>query len=133
MTLSSTPVAGRMLVKSLTAGEGSWQTSPQYLVWIIPLEMHLVNIHSSCYVPFLSLLLSFCCCLFFVDTPSLRLHLSSDSVFTVQYVCVFDAGHVMHAGGEPTFMSSAILEYSVDKPAALGCQIRYSDRVLPPL
>lgn len=37
---------------------------------------------------------------------------------------MFDAGHVMYASGEG-FFDVAKLEYSIDKLAALGCQIRY--------
>lgn len=41
-------------------------------------------------------------------------------------ICLLDTGHVMHTdGNQGGAFSTAILEYSVDKVAALGCQIRY--------
>lgn len=41
-------------------------------------------------------------------------------------ICLLDTGHVMHIDGKQEgFLSVAKLEYSVDKLAALGCQIRY--------
>lgn len=41
-------------------------------------------------------------------------------------ICLFDTGHVMHIDGKQDgFFQTATLVYSVDKLAALGCQIRY--------
>lgn len=68
----------------------------------------------------------------FLLIPRHYVDISALAVFLPCNTYVFDAGHVMYAEGEPSMFSLAILEYSVDKPAALGCQIRYSERVLPP-
>lgn len=43
--LSITPVDGTTPATPPTAGDGKWQTSPQYLGWIIPQEVHRVNIN----------------------------------------------------------------------------------------
>lgn len=42
-------------------------------------------------------------------------------------ICVLDTGYVMHVDGKQDsgMFQTATLEYSVDKLAALGCQIRY--------
>ncbi len=56
VTLSITPVVGTTPVIAPTAGDGRWQTSPQYLDWTILQEVHQVNIN---------LVLSLCLC--FVD------------------------------------------------------------------
>lgn len=37
---------------------------------------------------------------------------------------MFDAGYLMYASGDG-FLATAKLEYSVNKLAALGCQMRY--------
>lgn len=68
----------------------------------------------------------------FLLIPHHYVYISALTVFLLCNTYVFDAGHVMHAKAEPSLTSLAILEYSVDKRAAVGCQIRYSDRVLPP-
>lgn len=41
--------------------------------------------------------------------------------------CLLDAGYVMHVNMTQNlgFTDKAKMEYSVDQPAALGCQIRY--------
>lgn len=130
VTLKLTRVAGKTLVRvSLSPGKGRWQTLPQYLVSTIQQETHLVVI---CFL----FHLSHCCfCFlylfdflgaFLLIASSVCLH-GRDSVVTVKYV----AGHVMYTSGRG-FMYSANLEYSIDKLAALGCQMRYFFQVYKP-
>ena len=46
-------------------------------------------------------------------------------------ICVLDTGYVMHVDGkqEGVMFPTATLEYSVDKMASLGCQIRYQKQL----
>lgn len=45
---------------------------------------------------------------------------------TLLDICLLDTGHVMDIDG--SLLSTANLEYSVDKMAGLGCQIRYLEQ-----
>lgn len=74
----------------------------------------------------------FCICLIFL-VPFCWLH--HQYVYMVVTVLwpwnMFDAGHLMYASGG-SFSYTANMEYSIDKLAALGCQMRYFFQVYKP-
>lgn len=91
--------------------------SLQYQVWTIPQEVHQVQF-SPIYLKFVTI--KSVVILFLITAESMKKSLIMPSY-------VLDVGYVMHVikMQNQRITGKAKMEYFVDQPAALGCQIRY--------